>query len=287
MSANSKMPVVWLVGDVDHPEFGVATALMQATATLVRFADAAEVARDSIRSEARPDVIVWATSRPGINRARGVELLRGRAPLAGMVALLGSWCEGETRTGRPVSGVVRLFWYDFPNWWRRQIALLESGNCPDWAQPATAEANNLGTQKSLRIRGGFNGLILLQTTCWETGDVLADVLRRRGYATAWNRPGGHHASVRGAAAGIWEGRQLDEPEVIQLSAFCRRLAKDGAPVIALADFPRRDRCEVATRAGAAVVMGKPWLNADLLAALERLMHEQTRSESRVITKRAA
>jgi len=31
-------------------------------------------------------------------------------------------------------------------------------------------------------------------------------------------------------------RQLDEPEVRRLSAFCQRLAKDGAPVIALADF---------------------------------------------------
>ena len=109
---------------------------------------------------------------------------------------------------------------------------------------------------------------MLQTTCWETGDVLADVLR-----TAWIRDGVEFGradarrAMRGAAAGIWEGRQLDEPEVRQLSAFCRRLAKDGAPVIALADFPRRDRCEVAYQAGAAAVMGKPWLNADLLATL--------------------
>jgi len=53
-----------------------------------------------------------------------------------------------------------------------------------------------------------------------------------------------------------------------LSAAGRRTAR---PVIALADFPRRNRCEVAYKAGAAAVMAKPWLNADLLATLERVM----------------
>ena len=57
--------------------------------------------------------------------------------------------------------------------------------------------------------------------------------------------------------------------------FVRDLARSNAPVVALLDFPRRDRCEVARRAGAAAVLGKPWLNADLIATIRKHAIEQS------------
>jgi AmiR/NasT family two-component response regulator len=45
------------------------------------------------------------------------------------------------------------------------------------------------------------------------------------------------------------------------------LARDATPVIVLLDFPRQDRVKQARIAGAVTVLGKPWLNADLLATL--------------------
>jgi AmiR/NasT family two-component response regulator len=74
--------------------------------------------------------------------------------------------------------------------------------------------------------------------------------------------------VRGVAAGIWDGSQLDVREAHDLAKFCGRLARESAPVIALLDFPRRDRCEIARQAGAVVVLGKPWNNADLMTSLD-------------------
>jgi CheY-like chemotaxis protein len=280
-------PMVWLVGDAGYADFREAIELLRATATVIPFADAAHAAADVNSSERHPDLILFAASRPGIMRVRDVERLRQCVPLAGMVALLGSWCEGEARTGRPVAGVLRCYWYDFPNWWRRQLAMRAAGSCPDWARPATADARDWPVNFSPQVHELSRGLIVLETTCWETGDVLSDLLRRDGYATVWVRPGGGSANVHGVAAGIWEGRQLDEPEVRRLSAFCQRLAKDGAPVIALADFPRRDRCEVAYQAGAANVMAKPWLNADLLATLEQLMQPRIGTDADQKFTRAA
>jgi CheY-like chemotaxis protein len=271
-------PMVWLVGEADYPDFRIAIDLLHATANVIRFAGVAQAADAANRFERSPDLIVFAASRPGMTRAHDVERLRRRVPLAGMVALVGSWCEGETRTGRPVPGVLRCYWYDFPNWWRRQLSLRAAGLCSDWAQPGTKDAYDPGTNDPRHVRNSSGGLIVLETTCWETGDVLADVLRASGYATAWIPPGGRGAIVRGTMAGIWEGRQLDEPEVSRLSEFCRRLAKDNAPAIALVDFPRRERCEVAYRAGAAAVLGKPWLNVDLLATLARLMQQDAQTD---------
>lgn len=286
MSAIFKMPVVWLIGDAGNADFCAAVELLSATAVVQRFDNVTE-AGEHAAPEQIPDVIVLAASRPGLVRAADVEQLRQRVPLAGMVSLLGSWCEGETRTGRPVKGILRTYWYDFPNWWRRQLALRAAGRCPDWARPATGDWHELSAgaiERGARVGGG---LVVLQTTCWETGDALADVLRAAGYATAWNLAGARGQQIRGAVAGIWEGRQFDEPEMPQLAGFCRRLAKDNAPVIALADFPRRDRCAAAYQAGAAAVLGKPWLNVDLLLTLERLVRREDRDISVPLVARAA
>jgi AmiR/NasT family two-component response regulator len=62
---------------------------------------------------------------------------------------------------------------------------------------------------------------------------------------------------------------------------------DGAPVIALADFPRRDRCEAAHRAGAAAAIAKPWLNVDLLSVLQRLVAGDHSADAVRRTARAA
>jgi DNA-binding NarL/FixJ family response regulator len=286
MSTNRKSPLVWLIGDAAHLDFRSSFELLNATATVIQFKDAQEAWREPIGLDRHPDVIIIAASRPGMIRARDVQQLQCRLPLVGMVALLGSWCEGEARTGRPVPGVSRCYWYDFPNWWRRQLELFASGHCPDWALPATADDRDCAKTWPRQVSEPAAGLIVLQTTCWETGDVLADVLRASGYATVWGPRGRQGASVRGAAAGIWEGRQLDEPELCQLAEFSKQLAKDAAPVIALADFPRRDRCVAAMQAGAAAVLAKPWLNTELLQALERVTQRKD-GPATVPQKRAA
>jgi hypothetical protein len=104
----------------------------------------------------------------------------------------------------------------------------------------------------------------------ETADVLSDLLQGAGYATVWQSPALRLPVVRGAAAGIWVGGQLSDHEADDLREFCRQMARDAAPVVALLDFPRRDCVDRALKIGAATVFGMPWLNADLVATLQLL-----------------
>ncbi len=202
---------------------------------------------------------------------RGIELLQRRWPLAGIVALLGSWCEGETRTGRPWPGVRRLYWYEFSTWWRQQLALRAAGRCPDWARPATDMGRTLPIRNpKSEIRNPRHGAIVLRAMNRYVAEALTDALQHAGYATVWHPPRGPKTVVRGAVAGIWDGCQLDDRETDDLAAFCRQLARDDAPVIALLDFPRRDRFEIARQIGARAVLAKPWFNADLVATIELL-----------------
>jgi hypothetical protein len=109
-SSLSAQPTTWLVGDVDHADFGDAVRLICEQSRVIPLDD----------RRICPELIVMAQSRPGTVQSEDVERLRRRAPLAGVVSLAGSWCEGETRTGRPLPSAVRLYWYEFEPWWRQR-----------------------------------------------------------------------------------------------------------------------------------------------------------------------
>jgi hypothetical protein len=237
---------VWLFGDVDHGDFAEAVALVRATANV---------------GPGPPEVIVLAQSRPGAIRAREVERLRRSAPLAGVVSLLGSWCEGETRTGRPPAGVRRLYWYEFPNWWRRQISLRTAGRCPQWAR-----VEDFGWRMA---DGGLKlGRVAVSAESWETVAAIGNALSSSGAECVWCRSQLMDQSEQKFAAGLWVGGQLSEEESKRLARFCSHMAETDAPVVALLDFPRRDRIVIARQAGAAAVLGKPWLNVDLVTTLK-------------------
>ena len=102
----------------------------------------------------------------------------------------------------------------------------------------------------------------------ENAEAIGDALRHYGYAVACLPPGKSMTIVRGATAGIWDGGQLDDRETDDLSAFVNSIGRDGAPVIALLDFPRIDRSIFARQLGVAAVLGKPWINADLVATVQ-------------------
>jgi hypothetical protein len=259
MNYNSRPLTVKLIGPIDHPDFREAAAL-------IRIAAQSETAADIL-----PELVVIAQARPGPVSQGEVESIQHRYPLAGVVAIAGSWCEGETRTGRPWPGVKRFYWYEFPAWWRQQLALRNAGLCPDWSRPTseTLRSSAISNPQST-IHNRRPGIILLSAANRYIADALADVLHHAGYATIWYPPGRPMLVVRGAIAGIWDGGQLDDREANHLAAFCHTLARDAAPVVALLDFPRCDRYEVAQQCGAAALLGKPWINADLIATIEAI-----------------
>ena len=244
-------PKVWLVGDLQHRDFCESVALLRRTADV---------------GPGSPEVIIAAESRPGTIRHREIERLRRGAPLAAVISLCGSWCEGELRTGRPLAGTTRLYWYEFPSWWRRQLELHASGRCPEWAG-----ADDCGWRVA---DGGSWGRVVVAAGSCDTFDALADVLRQAKLTAKWIRPSREFSVNEPICAGIWGGGQLSDAEANRLERFCARVRLSGAPVIALLDFPRCDRCDMARAAGAAAVLGKPWRNADLVATLEHVKDMQ-------------
>jgi DNA-binding NarL/FixJ family response regulator len=138
-----------------------------------------------------------------------------------------------------------------------------------WSLPVTAsdEEQFLATDEEPLVRR--EGLVIIHARQFEMQDWLSAACRRRGYSTVWLQEG-RSMRVKGAKAAIFDfGGNVDH-EVDDLELLARRLHP--SPIVALLNFPRLDERDRVLAAGAAAVLSKPLLVADLLEQLDSLTH---------------
>jgi hypothetical protein len=258
-----------LIGDVARTEFRGAAAVIAETARVVEVADVGKAARWLAAGEASPELIVLAQARPGQFPQRQIDDLQRAAPFARIVALLGSQCEGDTRTGQPWPGVRRAFWYQWPARWQAELARRRENGSPSWGQPRTANEEEL-LVSSLWPRRPCRGLVAIHTPHFEMADTLADACGERGLSTVWVQP--HRPSqLQGVSAGLWDAGRLDAEEISRLVTFRQRI--DGAPIGVLVDFPRVQHRQQLMAAGATFIVGRPFLAEELFVPLEEQLSD--------------
>jgi hypothetical protein len=268
---------VLLVGDYAHRDFREAVAWLDQHTNLTPAATVTEglaalghgsVMNDdpeSARCRSVPDVILVAQSRPGQISPRQVEQLHAASPLSRLVVLAGSWCEGELRSGRPCTGVIRVLWHQ---WQPRLIPFLQPGSAPIpgiWQMPRTASlderlASTVGSCWPCR-----EGLVAIHADGHETFAALSEACHAGGYATVWYLSE-ESVAASGVVAALADGVGCDARGVrfLQHVVRCHR----PAPVIALQDFVRRQDYDLARSVGVAAVVAKPLLVYDLLWHLD-------------------
>ena len=275
-----------IIGDCHRVEFREALGGLRASTELTTFTTMEEaehrlsVAR---RLETRPllpdlpvlpDLIVIAQSRTGQFNVQQVDRLRRLAPLSRVLGLLGSWCEGETHTGKPWPAASRRYWYNWTSGFHHELNRILNGKCPAWGLPdtTTLDQHLLWSVDDSQVER--QGWIVIAATRHETAEVLSDACRGRGFGTVRldvrrdvsSRPATTRFHVERATAAIWEGIQCDPSEATQLARFTQALGN--VPTVALLDFPRSDGQDRARAAGATSVLGKPFLLNDLFMSLD-------------------
>jgi CheY-like chemotaxis protein len=213
---------------------------------------------DSIESAVRrsaslpaPDVVVFAMTRPGQFADTDVEHLRQSWSRARLIALLGSWCEGETRSGRPLRDVTRVYAHQ-------------------WLARMDREPNRGG---HLFLRGGeeeaaYSGqrhLALVHSRDVSYAEGLADALAGEGYAAAC-LDGLIHGYVRGASVIIYDAHPDPATRIAEAAALRQR--HQGVPLIALVAAPRAYEIAELVQAGAVAVVSQPFLLGDLIAQID-------------------
>ncbi len=258
---------ILLVGDTDRSEFRDARAALDAAGDVVEAADPQHAAAILADGQLAPEVIVVAKTYPTQFSDAAIDRLRRAAPLARVLVLLGSWCEGEMRSGKPWPATVPIYWHQWPPRASGEFDHMRQGECSVWGLPITATEEErllLAASRPLPVR---QGLVAIHTRRFEVQDWLSVACRSLGLSTVWLRPP-HTARVEGAAAAIFDGSDCRGDEPAQLEDLAAKLAP--TPVIALLDFPRIEDHRRALDAGASAVISKPLLVEDLFWELDRV-----------------
>ena len=257
---------ILLLCHADRAEFEQARTVIEAWGAVLEFAEVGSAVEALADGRIVPDVIVVAQAFPGQYSHQAIDRLRRLAPLARVVGMMGSWCEGEMRTGSPWQGVVRTYWHQWTARGGRQLRRLTQGRLCSWTLPPTATEEERLLADTAEVWPPRQGLVVIHARSNETTQWLTAVCRMRGFATVWQRPRGV-ARINGATAAIFDGTDLSEDECDDLHHLAATLHP--TPVIALLAFPRIDDHRRAVSAGAAAVLSKPLLVDDLFWELER------------------
>jgi len=259
---------ILVVGRTERSEFRDALAPLAGRGSVAAVPDPASAAALLAEGEPAVDLIVIAQSHPGEFSAEAVDRLRGLAPLARIVALLGSWCEGETRTGRPWPGVIRVYWHQWPARAGQELDRLRAGVRSSWALPSTASEEERLLAFSDEPWPKREGLIGIVSRGFESQDWMAAACRRIGCQTVWLCPPSLPVPAQVAAI-LFDATDAQGEELRQL----RSLAGSGppAPILVLMDFPRAEDRDRVLAVGARAVLSKPFLVEDLFWHLDRVL----------------
>jgi DNA-binding NarL/FixJ family response regulator len=256
-----------LIGEIDRPEFSGVRATMQSLGAICLRAEVEGAIQALEADEVVPDVIVTAQSFPGQLSSEQTDRLTRLAPLSRIVRLLGSWCEGEARSGQPPPAAVRVYWHQWDVRARRELRRLIEDQCPSWGLPVTATDEERLLQSSSQQLQLRHGIVAIRACGFAMEDWLSAACRERGYSTVRLRSP-NYTPIEGANAAIFDAMDLEGDELDQLRNLVEALSD--TPIIVLLDFPRIEDHRRAIAAGATAVLSKPVYLDDLFWQLERV-----------------
>lgn len=248
-------PHVLITGDFAHADFeGIVRWLHELTTVQI-----GEPAQDGEHY----DLAIIFQSRPGQTSQAEVEALHRRTPLSPMHAILGSWCEGETRSGRAWHGVERVFWYEAVPRLTHSL-MLTSGRATSLRTETPAERWNrqLGSVPA----ASSAGRALVVAHAREAFEAISDGCRLLGYTTSWRRVG---SELPNAAAElvIWDADEATD-RWLDDYLLCRRSWRESHFVVLL-NFPRLGAIRRLYSLACHSVLGKPFSVLDFAASIAK------------------
>ncbi|HVW37248.1 MAG TPA: hypothetical protein VHB99_08075 [Pirellulales bacterium] len=256
---------VLLIGDATHGEFRAAIETIESHGALAIVRDI-KGALGKLEHVSTPfSLVIVAQARPGEYCDAEIDALRRAAPLAPIVALLGSLCEGETRSGKPWPGVIRVYWHQWRQRAGLELAALQAGRSSAWGLPATASEEERLLASAPRSFGQKQGVVAIAAKNFEMADWLADACRGQSW-TAVCTPPVRPIEADDVAAVLWDAGLAAEVNANELAAI--QAAFPAAPIVALADFLRIEQYERLLAAGVAAVLSKPVVLAELVWQLD-------------------
>ena len=248
---------VLAVGPWHRGEFAVLRTVLGVGEEWVSTFDCESAGELLSSGEILPEWILIAQPLQGTYEQDEIEQLRRAAPLAQIVIVAGTWCEGELRTGKPLIGVERLYWYEFASWWKSQQPGRPSQSpYLDGLFSPRPGVNNIEPSSAMSVA--------IHASTLASFEAIAAALASDGLECIWLR---EDAEVpANISTAIWDGAQLDPQEFSRLQTFAAAVQKLHASLIVLLDFPRKEHFSQLHALGCQKILGKPYIIGELKAA---------------------
>lgn len=255
---NSMGSKILLTGDYWHPEF---SQLFTGREDLMMVPiDQIDFCKQSFA------LVVIAQSLPGQFSLEQVERVQISHPFAPVVALLGSWCEGDVRTGIPWPGVQRIYWHQWEGRLESFLERLGQHGITGWHLPPTATVADqiLRADPPHAVLRTNRRCVGVSATNAVQFEMLREGIESLGWSCRW---------IETTPPG--ESRRTD-PICIDTGGigpeFLIRLQwlKQNYPnsqFIAVTSFPRLDQIQDLVSRGVQQVISKPFTRTDLEYAL--------------------
>lgn len=266
------LAIPWLfIGDESLGEFAPAASWLASRGA--KFASTVAEAIDCIRAGYLPAMMIVAQPWPGHVTPKEIESLRRAAPLARVTSLLGSWLEGEARTGKPWPAVWRTYWHHWLPRFAIEFERLAERETSVWSLPEVAGDEerlfHLCTESDRPLSPELSTrTIAVVSKCRPSAESLGDVCRQRRWKWRWlksSEPNG----LEGIDLVLFDARNLNAGEIVQIESL-RRHTND-VPVIVVMGFPRIDDVHRLRQAGATAIVSKPFLSTELAWQIEQLL----------------
>lgn len=215
-----------------------------------------------------PLAIVIAQAHPGVFRAADIELIHRTVPLAPLFALLGPWCEGEIRTGRPWAGVQRVYWHQWRPRFERFFFPEPAAGVPRRLPKSAADTEQLfADSRRPKVQAMEVVVDCSPARLPSLVEAMSAVGFRARIAFAEPRESSRaHNSGLPSPVFLLDVAQFGEQGLRQLRCGDDRWRPRA--IVVSTDFVRFHEAERWRESGASIVLARPWLLEDLRWCLE-------------------
>lgn len=189
-----------------------------------------------------------------------IEQLKTLAPGTPIVVLLGSWCEGESRSGTPLTGVTNIYWHQ----WQGDFIQLQSFVSGQHWPIALADATEL-----LEAEPQQSQLFAISALTSIQYEMMAEAISALGGKSVWLEKTSWQAEpIDSVLAIIVDGDSRSE-SLSRRVALAQSLAPD-RPVICTMGFPRKNEVQdLRAKFGVSQVVSKPFDLSQLYHAIRQ------------------
>ena len=254
-------PKILVTGDYWHRDFSQFLSGFD-TVTLVPIDKILNLSHESA------DLVVVAQSRRDQYSNDAIEKIQAQFGATPIVAVLGSWCEGELRSGKPWPGVHRVYWHQWMGRFETFVEQLKQNGITNWHEPRTSTVADQIQLPRAKVEESRIQCVGVSAWTQPNFEFLQDAINQMGWTTRWVERSTWDASTNQIFDPICVDADSYTPDVDKRLDWLKSEFPTATFVMVL-NFPRPQDVEELSNRGILQVVSKPFELNDLKRAIIR------------------